>query len=110
MAGTGGAAQGYEADPDVLKKAGGRALDIRQDLLDAAEPTCAATRRAATGVDGWRSEDQLRKTAALWEKQNFTLAEQMGRTGANLQYNATNYQSAEAVNAAGMKPGDSPWG
>ncbi|MEV5598752.1 hypothetical protein [Streptomyces sp. NPDC052496] len=110
MAGAGTGAQGYAADPEAIEKAGGRALDIRQDLLDAAVPTCAATRRAASGVDGWRIEDQLKKTADLWERQNFALAERMGRTGANLQHNATHYQSAEAVNAAGMKAGDNPWG
>ncbi|MEW9519806.1 hypothetical protein [Streptomyces tubercidicus] len=108
--GFGGGQRGYAADPDAIKKAGGKALDIRQDLLDAAKPTCAETLRAANGVAGWRSEDQLRKTARLWEEQTFALAERMGRTGGNLQHNAASYRTAEAVNTAGMKAVESPWG
>ncbi|MEU9113701.1 hypothetical protein AB0D04_18450 [Streptomyces sp. NPDC048483] len=106
----GGGQRGYVADPDAIKKAGGKALDIRQDLLDAAKPTCTATHRAAAGVDGWHSEDQLKNTARLWEQQTAALAERMGRTGGILQHNAENYRTAEAANTGAMKAVDSPWG
>ncbi|WP_407547881.1 hypothetical protein QOM21_02710 [Streptomyces sp. Pv4-95] len=102
--------RGYAADPDAIRKAGGKALDIRQDLLDAARPTCAATSRAATGLEGWQSADQLKKTARRWEEQTFALAERMGRTGGNLQHNAEGYRTAEDVNTAAVTAVDSPWG
>ncbi|MET9519075.1 hypothetical protein [Streptomyces sp. NPDC002994] len=102
--------RGYAADPEAIKKAGGDALEIRQALLAAAEPTCTATRRAAGGVDGWLSEDQLKSTARLWDEQNNALAERIGRTGGNLQYNSQNYRAAEVVNSSGMQGGDIPWG
>ena len=89
------AGDGFQGEPEDLRKAGDNATDIGDRLLRDADDLVAAAISVSGGLDGFALTGALRGCAQAWEDERRSLGRETRAAGERLHGNAGRYEEAD---------------
>jgi len=89
------AGDGFQVEPEDLRKAGDNATDISDRLLHDGDDLAATARSGSGGLDGVALTGALSGCAQAWEDERRSLGRETRAAGERLHGNAGTYEEAD---------------